>query len=124
MATKSELLSASGLQMSKNMLRVAVAILAMLSTTGCGVGADESYDGQTLVTSGGQALIGTPDSTPAVEPAQVPETPVTATPSTVKDPGTIALPQDPIPVLEGRTAMPMSPFGTPAPVPVMPPKGY
>lgn len=97
--------------MARFMMRAAVAIVAMLSLAGCGVGADETYDGQTLVSSSGQALMaGTP-----VEPGAPPQTPVTAAPSPLRNPGTVALPQDPIPVYEGRTASPV-PLPTDAPV--------
>lgn len=109
----SELLSASGLYMVRNMKRVAVAILAMLFVTGCGVGADESYDGQTLVASNGQALEVGPEVGPALPTAAGPQTPETTAPSPMRDPSTVALPQDPIPVYEGRPAGAPPPMGDP-----------
>ena len=94
--------SASGLHMGSSMKRVAVAILAMVVITGCGVGADESYDGQTLVAANGQALETGPAVGPQVNTGGVPQTPATTAPSPVRDPGMVGLPQDPIPVYEGR----------------------
>ena len=94
--------SASGLHMGSSMKRVAVAILAMVVVTGCGVGADESYDGQTLVGANGQALQTGPEVGPEVSGAKGPQTPATTAPSPIRDPGIVALPQDPIPVMEGR----------------------
>ncbi len=103
--------SASGLQMVSSMKRVAVAILAMVVVSGCGVGADESYDGQNLVAANGEALTTGPEAGPVLPGANGPQTPETTAPSPVRDPSTVALPQDPIPVLEGR------PFPqTPAPI--------
>ena len=98
MATRND--SASGLQMIKRMKAVAVGILAMMALAGCGVGADEYWDGEKLVSSNGQALemaastggIAVPPS-----PVQVGVTPSLA--PSVGAPGcTVALPQDPIPV--------------------------
>lgn len=117
METSEQASSASGLQMVGFMMRAAVAIVAMLSLAGCGVGADEAYDGQTLVGSSGQALM----AGPPVEPGGLPQPPVTAAPSPLRNPGTVALPQDPIPVYEGRAASPVPPptdptvGGTPRP---------
>ena len=123
MATKSELHPASGLQKRGTMLRVAVAILALVIVSGCGVGADESYDGQTLIASNGQALMPGPVM-PQAGPGAGPQTPVTAAPSTLKNPGTVALPQDPIPVYEGRAASPAPVMGTTAGAPPVPPVLY
>lgn len=126
MATKSELHPASGLQKRGTMLRVAVAILALVIVSGCGVGADETYDGQTLVASTGQALMPGP-AVPQAGPSAGPQTPVTAAPSTLKNPGTVALPQDPIPVYEGRTASPApvtTPMGSTGTTPPVPPILY
>lgn len=107
----SDFRSASGLHMFGSMKLVAVAILAIFALTGCGVGADESYDGVTLVTASGQALeAGEPvEGTPVVDTgtlpvAPVPQVPATTTTSPVRDPSLVALPQDPIPVFEGRPA--------------------
>ncbi len=108
MATSEQVTSASGLQKGSSMKRVAVAILAMVVITGCGVGADESYDGQTLVGANGQALEVGPAVGPELPNASGPQTPATTAPSTVRNPGLVALPQDPIPVYEGRPA-PQSP---------------
>lgn len=126
MATTSER-TASRLQMGAFMKRCAVAILA-LGWMGCGVGADESYDGQTLVTSDGYALTAAPgEATPTVTPAVVvvvPQVPANTTAEStgpVADPGTVALPQDPIPVRPN--VLPIDPMlapiilqgGTPSP---------
>jgi len=105
--------SASGLQMIKNMKLWAVTMLAVVTASACGVGVDETYEGVTLVSSSSSALQ-QEETTPTVgaEPAavpNVPQTPVTTTPSPIRDPGAVALPQDPIPVFEGK------PMGTPPP---------
>ncbi len=94
--------SASGLQMVCSMKRVAIAILAMIAVSGCGVGADESYDGQNLVSASGEALTAAPEAGPQLPAANGPQTPETTAPSPIRDPSTVALPQDPIPVFEGR----------------------
>ncbi len=94
--------SASGLQMVSSMKRVAVAILAMVVVSGCGVGADEYYDGQNLVSASGEALTTGPEVGPQLPGTTGPQTPETTAPSPVRDPGTVALPQDPIPVFEGK----------------------
>ncbi|MDP1826183.1 MAG: hypothetical protein Q8L48_23150 [Archangium sp.] len=103
------------------MKRFAVAILAMLFVTGCGVGADESYDGQTLIDSNGQALETGPAVGPELPSAAGPQTPETTAPSPVRDPSTVALPQDPIPVFEGRPAQPPPPMVDPSGDPMMGP---
>ena len=117
----SELRSASGLQMVSNMKRVAVAILAMVVVSGCGVGVDESSDGQNLVTSSGQALEVGPAVGPPLPGAAGPQAPGTTAPSPGHDPSTVALPQDPIPVYEGRPATTppplMDPLAGPGPRP-------
>jgi len=95
--------SASGLHMVIHMKRVAVAMLAMVVISGCGVGADETYDGQNVVGTNGQALDGQ-DVGPVIPTTGIPQTTGTAAPSPVSDPSTVALPQDPIPVFEGRPA--------------------
>ncbi len=105
----SEFRSASGLHMLKRMMRFAVVILAMGLATGCGVGADESYDGVTLAASSGQALeqrsdLGVPPAptTPVVLVTPiVTQTPETTAPSSLFNAGDVALPQDPIPVRPG-----------------------
>ncbi|MFO0596588.1 MAG: hypothetical protein U0228_14830 [Myxococcaceae bacterium] len=101
----------------------AVTMLAVLGASACGVGVDESYDGQTLVTANGQALESTAapvGAEPAVptEPS-APQTPTNTTPSPMKDPGQVALPQDPIPVFEGKPVGPATPppFNPPGPMP-------
>lgn len=94
--------SASGLQKVGSMKRVAVAILAMVVVSGCGVGADEYYDGQNLVSSSGEALTTGPEVGPQLPGGNGPQTPGTTAPSPVRDPSTVALPQDPIPVYEGK----------------------
>lgn len=102
--------SASRLQMSKNMKLWAVTMLAVVTASACGVGVDESYDGVTLVTASGAALEQSAEvPTVAAEPSAVPtmtQTPVNTTPSVVRDPSTVALPQDPIPVFEGKAVGP------------------
>lgn len=103
----SDLRSASGLQRVRHMKRVAVAMLAMVVVSGCGVGADERYDGQTLVGADGQALETGPQADPTLAIPAIPQTPVTAASAPVYDPGTVALPQDPIPVHQGRPAGPL-----------------
>lgn len=103
--------TASGLHMVLGMKRFAVAILAMAALSGCGVGADEYWDGEKLVSRSGQALEQNPDVAPELpnpgeaQPGQGgPQTPGTSTPSPWRDPSTVALPQDPIPVFEGKPA--------------------
>lgn len=94
--------SASGLHMVSSMKRVAVAILAMVVVSACGVGEDEYWDGQNLVkASSSQALEQAPEVGPQLPGAAVPQTPETTAPGPLRDPSTIALPQDPIPVYEG-----------------------
>jgi hypothetical protein len=98
MATTNE--SASGLQRVKRMKAVAVGILAMMALAGCGVGADEYWDGNQLVSSNGQALEMQPGDVAAQAlPAapQVGATPMLA-PVVQLGGGTVSLPQDPIPV--------------------------
>ena len=121
----SGLRSASGLQLMSSMKRVAVAMLAMMVVSGCGVGSDEYWDGEKLVSSNGQALEQGPDVGPEVPGDQGPQTPGTTAPSPGRDPGTVALPQDPIPVFEGKPypqAPPplMDPFLMPGVVPPTP----
>ena len=101
--------SASGLHMVRHMKRVAVAMLAMVVISGCGVGADETYDGQNVVGTNGQALDGQ-DVGPVLPSTGIPQVTGTAAPSPVSDPSTVALPQDPIPVFEGRPAPDPSPM--------------
>lgn len=107
------LASASGLHMFRHMKLFAVTMLAVVACSACGVGVDESYDGQTLVAADGQALEGSPNTTPGPTAGptlpnapSVPQTPITTMPSPVRDPGTVALPQDPIPVFEGKPVVP------------------
>lgn len=106
----SDFRSASGLQLVRGMKLGAVAILAIFTLVGCGVGADETYDGVTLVTSSGQALEGagagepTVPVIPTLPSIPLPQVPATTTTSPLHDPSTVALPQDPIPVFEGRPA--------------------
>ncbi len=111
----SDFRSASRLQMSSFMKPFAVVILALVLASGCGVGADESYDGVTLVSANGEALEGSP----VLPTTSLPQPSATPTPSTVRDPSTVALPQDPIPVYEGRPATQPQPLMNPAIKPVM-----
>lgn len=117
----SDFRSASGLHCEDVMKRVAVAILAMVLVSGCGVGADEFYDGENLVSASGQALEVQEDPQPSLPPDAIPQPTGTTVPSPFYGPGTVALPQDPIPVFEGRplpTAPPvLEPMlgGTPRP---------
>ena len=88
--------SASGLHMVSSMKRVAVAILAMVVITGCGVGADEFSDGQTLVGATGEALETGPAVGPELPTATAPQTPGTTVPSPLRDPSTVANNSDPV----------------------------
>lgn len=116
--------SASGLHRVSDMKRVCVAILATMVLCGCGVGADEYYDGQQLVTAKGQALESGPEEGPALPGSTGPQTPETTAPSPGGDPGQVALPQDPIPVIVGlpspATPPMMDPLLGPAPQPPKP----
>jgi hypothetical protein len=103
--------------MGMHMKRVAVAMLAMVVISGCGVGADETYDGQSVVAANGQALEG-PDVGPVLPGSAIPQVTGTAAPSPVHDPSTVALPQDPIPVFEGRPAPDPAPLLGFVPVPL------
>lgn len=105
----SEAGSASVLQKGYAMRFFAVAILALALGTGCGVGADESYDGQTLVTSEGQAL----EADGVTTRTTTPQTVVNTGTNPTRDPSLVALPQDPIPVYEGRPVTGPSPVVTP-----------
>jgi hypothetical protein len=82
-------------------------LLAVVLLAGCGVGADESY-AELAAASAGQAL---EETRPAAE-APSTDTQPTETTAIVpaKDPGTVALPQDPIPVFEGKP-LPSPAFG-------------
>lgn len=106
---------ASRLHMFRTMKLFAVTMLAVVACSACGVGADETWDGEKFVAANGQALEQGTDVTagPAVGPStpatpNEPQAPVTTTPSPIRDPGTIALPQDPIPVYEGKPMTPPS----------------
>jgi hypothetical protein len=94
--------SASGLHMVLGMKRFAVAILAMAALSGCGVGADEYWDGEKLVSRSSQALEQNPDTAPELPSAGGAQAPGPTAPSGTRDPSTVALPQDPIPVFEGK----------------------
>ena len=95
MATRND--SASRLQMIKRMKAVAVGILAMMALAGCGVGADEYWDGEKLVSSNGQALELEVTQTPQQAVTQATVT-TTIAPAVQMAGGTVSLPQDPIPV--------------------------
>lgn len=106
------------------MMRI-VGILAVVLLAGCGVGADESY-ADLGVGSSGQAL---EQEQPAAEaPTSDTQPTGTTAPVSGKDPGTVALPQDPIPVFEGKPLPPpnfgltVDPgFDVPVPTPPAPP---
>lgn len=84
------------------MVRI-VGILAVVLLAGCGVGADESY-ADLGASSSGQAL---EETQPAAEtPSSDTQPTETTAPLPAKDPGTVALPQDPIPVFEGKPLPP------------------
>jgi hypothetical protein len=113
------------------MKRLAVAILAMVALSGCGVGADEYWDGEKLVSRSGQALeqgsdVGSDVGTgvPALGDQPGPQVPGTAAPSPWRDPSTVALPQDPIPVFEGKPAPNAPPMMDPSldPIPGFTPR--
>jgi hypothetical protein len=86
------------------MVRI-VGMMAAVLLVGCGVGADElpAVDG---TASGGQALEESRGAVVSV--AGVPQPTETRAPLPGKDPGTVALPQDPIPVYEGKPLPPPS----------------
>ncbi|MFZ5443485.1 MAG: hypothetical protein ACOZQL_25990 [Myxococcota bacterium] len=107
---------------------VAAAILAIFALSACGVGADETWDGANYVTANGQALEGAgQNTTPAAVPTAVPtlptpQVPAATTTSPGRDPSLVALPQDPIPVFEGRPATQpavVDPLLGPAPRPTL-----
>lgn len=117
--------SASGLQMVRGMKAVAVVIVAMLALTGCGVGQGEYWDGEKLVDANGAALefdSETADSASNTvadtKGAQPSISTVVGDCSGLRDPGTVALPQDPIPV----QPYPLDAFGMPV-LPALPPGG-
>ena len=89
--------SASTLHKGVGMKSLAFTFLAAVAMSACGVGADEYYDGQNLVTQDQELTQRGPDVT-----AQ--NTSANATPK--RDPGTVALPQDPIPLYEGKPVIP------------------
>jgi hypothetical protein len=95
--------------MFKFMKAFAVGILAMVALTGCGVGADESYDGVTLVAANGQALE-QGSSVPKMPTDNLPQVPINTAPLPIRDPGSVALPQDPIPVYEGKPSPQPPPY--------------
>lgn len=106
------------------MVRI-VGILAALSLTACGVGADESYD-ELGVMQASQSLQQADYAGQAVAPTQV----AAAQSSEVRaEPGTVALPQDPIPVRPGalnNLGYPVGPdlmWPTPTPTPPGPGAG-
>ena len=95
--------SASRLQMIKIMKLWVVTIVAVVAASGCGVGVDDPEYAAAMASSGA-ALEQDPSvgADPVTPSAEAPQTPATATPSVIRDPSTVALPQDPIPVFEGK----------------------
>lgn len=95
--------TASGLHYAGGMTVRIVGFVAVVALAGCGVGADESY-----------AELGAGQSAQALEqaapgsatddgaPSAGTQPPETTSPTPGKDPGTVALPQDPIPVFVGQ----------------------
>lgn len=83
--------TASVLHKGHSMKSLSFIFLAALALNACGVGADEVYDGTTLVTQQQELTQRAPDVT-------TPNTSANATPK----PSTVALPQDPIPLFEGK----------------------
>jgi hypothetical protein len=79
------------------MVRI-VGLLAVVLLAGCGVGADETY-ADLGVEASGQAL---EQTQPADAAPMDPQAPETTAPVPTKDPGQVALPQDPIPVMVGK----------------------
>jgi hypothetical protein len=82
-----------------------VAILAVAMQAGCGVGADETYDGVRLIGTTEQGLEQAAQA-PLAAPRAT-QTAVKTSTSTLRDPGAVGLPQDPIPVHDGRPAQPL-----------------
>lgn len=106
--------SAPGLHFMRCMKWLPVAILATLSVVGCGVGADEVYGEYGLVLDQqGDALHGSAETRVAAPAAMGTQTFVTSGSTGLRDPGTVALPQDPIPWRDGRTAPQPKPQGEP-----------
>ncbi len=92
---KSERRSASRLQMTLGMKSRSVVFLAVAVLSGCGIGADEYWDGEKLVSSNGEALMYEPGC--GNSPPKPSGQNVTGT-GGARDNGAVALPQDPIPV--------------------------
>jgi hypothetical protein len=116
--------TASGLHSTGGMMVRIVGLLAVVLLAGCGVGADESY-ADLGVGSSGQAL---EQTEAAAAPAASPQGPETTAPVPTKDPGQVALPQDPIPVMVGKPVPQPMPgmttdpgFEGPLPMPSTPP---
>ncbi|MEW5742055.1 MAG: hypothetical protein AB1938_24280 [Myxococcota bacterium] len=98
-----------------------VGFLAVALLAGCGVGADESYDEPGV----GRSEQGIEQSAPSDKPMPGTQTSETTTPAPGRDPGTVALPQDPIPVFVNNpmppgAAMTTDPGLEGAPPPVLP----
>jgi hypothetical protein len=126
--------SAPGLHSNQGMRMRIVGFVAVVLLAGCGVGADASYP-ELGADHSSQALEQTASSEQPKPETQPPET---TAPVPTRDPGTVALPQDPIPVYVGQpTPQPAGGMTTvdpdlgrgpspklpplPAPLPLLPP---
>jgi hypothetical protein len=83
---------------------LAVAILAMVVGTGCGLEPGEDPDAPVAVHAGEQGL----EQEPGGARTNTGQTGVTTLPTPPRDPSLVALPQDPIPVFEQRPVFPGS----------------
>ena len=112
--------SAPCLQLRRYMRWIPVAILATLSLVGCGVGADEMYDEYGQVTQQqGDALHGSSETRITAPAAMGAQTFVTSGSPGFRDASTVGLPQDPVPLRDGRRGAqpqaPVDPLGSPRP---------
>ena len=91
------MLSASSLQKGLSMKTAFVGMLAAMAVSGCGVGVGEQLDehGNGIATE--QSALTATQTVPGL-----PDSSTNPKPSGQHDPGTVALPQDPIPMFEGK----------------------